>query len=74
MIVMSSNPSTGYSWQESHDQSFVALVDKTFEQPPESKVCRRRGTEYFRFKALKADETKITLGIVVVGKQAAARD
>lgn len=63
VIELDSNPSTGYSWQENHDQSYITLVDKTFEQDPGSKgMPGAGGTEHFRFKALKAGETKITMG------------
>ena len=63
VVALDSNPSTGYSWQESHDQSFLTLVDKKFEQSPGSKgMPGAGGTEYFRFKALKVGETRITLG------------
>lgn len=63
VIALDSNPSTGYSWQENHDQSFLTLVDKKFEQSPGSEgKPGAGGTEYFRFKALKTGEAKVTLG------------
>ncbi len=63
VIALDSNPTTGYSWQESYNQSFLKLVDKKYEQSPGSEgTVGSGGTEYFRFKALKAGETKITIG------------
>lgn len=63
-IKLKSNPTTGYGWQESHDQSAVQLIDKTFASdtpvstPP---IVGAGGAEIFRFKTLKAGETTITL-------------
>ncbi len=63
VIALDSNPTTGCSWQESYDQSFLTLVEKKYEQSPGTEgQVGSGGTEYFRFKALKTGETKITLG------------
>jgi inhibitor of cysteine peptidase len=63
VIALGSNPTTGYSWQESYDQSALELVEKTYKPAKEAKegVVGAGGVEYFRFKALKTERTKITL-------------
>ncbi len=62
-IVLESNPTTGYSWQESYDDTMLELVAKTYEpgEGAQQGLVGAGGTEHFRFKALKAGETEITL-------------
>ena len=63
VIALGSNPTTGYSWQESYDKNMLELVEKTYELGKEAKqdVVGAGGVEYFRFKPLKIGETEITL-------------
>ena len=63
VIALDSNPTTGYSWQENYDESMLELVEKTYKQgeTAEQDVVRARGVEHFRFKALKAGRTEITM-------------
>jgi len=63
VIALGSNPTTGYSWQESHDEAMLKLAEKTYEQGEQAKMglVGAGGVEYFRFKALKTGETKITM-------------
>ena len=61
VIALGSNPTTGYSWQESYDQTMLELVEKTYKEEADKGVVGAGGVEYFRFKALKAGETEITL-------------
>jgi inhibitor of cysteine peptidase len=63
VIALGSNPTTGYSWQASYDQSVLELVEKTYKPGKEAKegVVGAGGVEYFRFKALKTERTQITL-------------
>ena len=63
VIALGSNPTTGYSWQESYDETMLRLVEKTYEPGKEAKqgAVGAGGVEYFRFKALQAGETEITL-------------
>ncbi len=63
VIALGSNPTTGYGWQESHDESMLGLVEKTYKPGEASKqgMVGAGGVEYFRFKPLKAGETEITL-------------
>ena len=62
-IALSSNPTTGYSWQESHDETMLELVEKTYKPGETAKqgVVGAGGVDHFRFRALKAGETKITM-------------
>jgi inhibitor of cysteine peptidase len=62
VIALGSNPTTGYSWQESYDETMLELVKKSYEgEETEEDVVGAGGVEYFRFKALKEGETEITL-------------
>jgi inhibitor of cysteine peptidase len=63
VIALGSNPTTGYGWQESHDATILELVEKIYRPGKEAKqgVVGAGGVEYFRFKALKAGQTEITL-------------
>jgi len=65
VIALGSNPTTGYSWQVSHDETRLELVggESTYKQSKEAEqgVVGAGGIEYFQFKALKTGETKITL-------------
>jgi inhibitor of cysteine peptidase len=61
VIALGSNQTTGYSWQESHDATILELVEKIYKEEAKQGVVGAGGVEYFRFKALKAGETEITL-------------
>ena len=63
IIALGSNPTTGYGWQESYDETILELVEKTYKPGKEAKedLVGAGGVEYFRFKALKTGETKITV-------------
>ena len=62
VIALGSNPgSTGYSWQESHDHAMLELLEKSYKEEAQEGVVGAGGIEYFRFKALKAGQTEITL-------------
>ena len=63
VIALGSNPTTGYSWQESYDENMLELVEKTYELGEEAKqgLVGAGGVDYFRFKTLKTGETEITL-------------
>jgi inhibitor of cysteine peptidase len=62
VIALSSNPTTGYMWQESHDENMLKLVESKYEMGEEAKqsVVGAGGVELFRFKALKTGKTEIT--------------
>lgn len=60
IIALGSNPTTGYGWQESHDEAMLKLVEKTYEQGKQGLVGAG-GIEFFQFKTLKKGKTEITL-------------
>ncbi len=62
IIALSSNPTTGYNWEEKHDAAMLSLIESKYE--PDKKapgLVGAGGTHYFRFKALKGGKTEITL-------------
>ncbi len=63
VIALGSNPTTGYMWQESHDENMLELAEKTYKLGKEAEqgMVGTGGVEYFRFKPLKTGETEITL-------------
>jgi inhibitor of cysteine peptidase len=62
VIALGSNPTTGYSWEASYDETMLELVggESEYEEPGEGLVGAG-GVEYFRFKALKTGRTEVTL-------------
>ena len=61
-IALDANPTTGYQWQENHDNSALSLV--TSEYKPDEKapgLVGGGGTQYYRFKTLKTGQTEISL-------------
>jgi len=63
IIALDSNPTTGYNWEESHDETMLKLVESKYElgKQAEEGLVGAGGTQYFRFKALKTGKTQITL-------------
>ena len=63
VIALGSNPTTGYSWQGSYDEDMLRLVEKEYRpgEEVEEGLVGAGGVEYFRFHALEAGETEITL-------------
>ncbi len=60
VIDLESNPTTGYTWQETHDSTAIKLIEKNYEQSEtETPVMGAGGVETFRFQALKSGATKI---------------
>jgi len=62
-IALNSNPTTGYGWQESYDENFLELVEKSYRPGAEAEpeVVGAGGTEYFQFKALQPGETELVM-------------
>jgi inhibitor of cysteine peptidase len=62
VIALGSNPSTGYSWQASYDETMLELVggESTYKEA-KSGLVGGGGVEYFHFKALKTGRTEVTL-------------
>ena len=63
VIALGSNPSTGYSWQASYDETMLELVggQSIYKEEAEKGMVGAGGVEYFRFKALKTGRTEVTL-------------
>ncbi|MCJ7769256.1 MAG: protease inhibitor I42 family protein [Dehalococcoidales bacterium] len=63
LIALDSNPTTGYSWQASYDETMLELVEETYElgEFAGQGLLGAGGTELFRFKALKKGEVEITM-------------
>jgi len=63
VIALESNRTTGYLWEESYDESMLKLVESRYELGKEAEqgLVGAGGVDYFRFKALKAGETEITM-------------
>ena len=62
VIALGSNPTTGYGWQESYDETMLELIggQSTYE-PSKEDLVGAGGVEYFRFKTLNIGETEVTL-------------
>jgi inhibitor of cysteine peptidase len=62
VISLDSNPTTGYSWKASYEESEFELISDEYEQyETEQMMTGVGGTQYLRFKALKAGNFEITL-------------
>jgi len=61
VIALGSNHTTGYGWEESHDNTMLELVEKIYKEEAKQGLVGAGGVEYFRFKALKTGQTEITL-------------
>ena len=62
-IALGANPTTGYDWEVSLDETILELVEKTYKlaEEAEHEIVGAGGVDYFRFKALKKGETEITM-------------
>jgi len=61
VIALDSNPTTGYDWEVSYDDSMLSLVEEEYSPDKEPGLVGVGGTQYFTFKALKKGGTEITL-------------
>jgi len=62
MIKMTSNPTTGYTWNiESIDKSILKVINKDYKQS-NSGLIGAGGTEIWQIKALKTGQTSISFG------------
>ena len=59
IIALDSNPTTGYSWEERHDDTFLNLVNVDYKGSEAQGKLGTGGVQYFWFKAIKAGETQI---------------
>ncbi|MFC1987209.1 protease inhibitor I42 family protein [Chloroflexota bacterium] len=63
IIALDSNPTTGYNWEASYDESILKLADSKYEvgRQTQTDLVGAGGTQYFQFKALKTGKTEITV-------------
>ena len=62
IIALGANPTTGYTWNESYDSSFLQLVEHKYTPTKaEEGMVGTGGVRSFKFKALKKGDTKVTL-------------
>ena len=63
VIALGSNPTTGYGWQEGHDETMVELVKSEYEagEGAEQGMVGAGGIEHFRFKTLRAGQSEVTM-------------
>ncbi|MBE9483186.1 MAG: protease inhibitor I42 family protein [Chloroflexi bacterium] len=63
VIAIGANPTTGYDWEVSLDETMLELVEKTYKlaEEAEHEIVGAGGVDYFRFKALKAGQAEITM-------------
>ena len=62
IIVLESNPTTGYKWEANFDNSLLKLVKSDYKQSDaKAGIVGAGGKEYFTFEALKKGDTKITM-------------
>jgi predicted secreted protein len=58
IISIESNPTTGYSWEESHDKDFIDLKEERYIRT--SMACGGGGIAQFTFVPLKSGVTEIS--------------
>jgi len=60
LVVLESNPTTGYSWEVNVDSNYVQLDDKSFNSESSEGMVGVGGNETFNFTALESGNTEIT--------------
>ncbi len=60
LVVLDSNPTTGYSWEVSLDSNYVQLDDRNFASEASEGMVGAGGEETFNFTALESGNTEIT--------------
>ena len=62
IIILESNPTTGYKWEASFDNSLLKLVKSDYKQAEDKPgMVGVGGKEYFTFEGLKKGSAKVTL-------------
>ena len=63
VIAIGANPTTGYDWEVSLDETILELVEKTYKpaEEAEHEIAGAGGVDYFRFKAVKAGEVELAM-------------
>ena len=60
LVVLDSNPTTGYQWEANVDSDYIKLDDKSFNSESSEEMVGAGGYETFNFTALESGETEIT--------------
>lgn len=60
LVVLESNPTTGYSWEVNVDSNYIQLDDKSFNSESSEGMVGVGGNETFNFTALESGNTEIT--------------
>jgi len=60
LVILDSNPTTGYSWEINVDSNYVQFIDKDFVSESEGQMVGVGGQETFNFTALESGQTEIT--------------
>jgi inhibitor of cysteine peptidase len=61
-IKLESNPTTGYKWQPTYDDTYVKLISNDFMPAMQAtKVLGAGGVERFFFRAIKSGNTEIEM-------------
>ena len=61
-IALEANPTTGYEWRATFDESLLKLVESKFEPCKQAEgMVGVGGKQYFTFRALKPGKTSVTL-------------
>ncbi len=63
IIAIGANPTTGYDWEVSLDETMLELVEKIYKlaEEAEHEIVGAGGVDYFRLKALRKGTTEITM-------------
>ena len=62
VIALDSNPTTGYTWNASYDESMLSLEKDEYNPDEKAEgLVGAGGTQYYQFKALKAGSTEVNL-------------
>jgi inhibitor of cysteine peptidase len=61
IIALDANPTTGYEWIASYDDSILTLTHEEYDAEKCPGLIGAGGTYYFGFEALKKGETEITV-------------
>jgi inhibitor of cysteine peptidase len=61
-IALDSNPTTGYTWQETHDVVFLSLQEDRYEPDEKAEgLVGAGGTQYYRYKAVRKGQVELRL-------------
>lgn len=61
VIVLDSNPTTGYNWEADFDEDFLKLVQDEFKPAEDKDLVGAGGEQRFTFEGVKKGKTEVTL-------------